>query len=526
MRNPGKPRNADLQTARIIPFVVLGIIGYSSYVLIKPLCVNYLLVKHDNIRAAAPILSIHCALLVLMLICFIRLIHITLFDPPYVPLGPSALRNQQAQYQKSKSRRGMKDIGAGEYEANRNSDGTSSDNAEAKNDPDSPGLELFYTKVIFRSEVDGRPTWCSSCQNWKPDRAHHCSSSNRCILRMDHFCPWVGGPLGETNYKFFLQVLGYGAIYCIQMVTVMAIYLRKQKVTQGESVNPQFAVVLGLAGFFGFFSGGLFAVSFYGTMRNMTQVEEHGSAIKVHTLAVLKPDYDEVIRVNPNWNSNPTFLYPQITYPLEYSQSKLAQGLEHPSKREGEPQVVDRPEFPPSTILSLTSQQTAPVQTTANSIVSSDPTVAPPAHYSGNRSYSREKPSARDQLAKRTFSILQTREGENPWDQGSYFRNIQCVLGRSIFEWFVPFKRSPLCNHEDSRSYYSLGPSVDRLIATLYFREANDETLTEDRYPPYMRIFLESLKQKRHEEMQAIGRATRNKLRSNDLENQIQMRNL
>jgi palmitoyltransferase len=49
---------------------------------------------------------------------------------------------------------------------------------------------LFYTKDVFTSELDGRPRWCSQCLNWKPDRAHHCSSSGRCILKMDHFCPW------------------------------------------------------------------------------------------------------------------------------------------------------------------------------------------------------------------------------------------------------------------------------------------------------------------------------------------------
>ena len=38
--------------------------------------------------------------------------------------------------------------------------------------------------------------YCRHCKAWKPDRAHHCRQLGRCVLRMDHFCPWVGTTVG------------------------------------------------------------------------------------------------------------------------------------------------------------------------------------------------------------------------------------------------------------------------------------------------------------------------------------------
>jgi len=53
-----------------------------------------------------------------------------------------------------------------------------------------PGTEQFYSKDIFQCDSMGLPIWCGSCRTWKPDRTHHCSDVGRCVLKLDHFCPW------------------------------------------------------------------------------------------------------------------------------------------------------------------------------------------------------------------------------------------------------------------------------------------------------------------------------------------------
>lgn len=83
---------------------------------------------------------------------------------------------------------------------------------------------------IFVCQPGGFPRWCQTCQVVKPDRAHHSRDSGRCVYKMgihpfaisvlitDHFCPWVGGMVGFTRYKFFLQFVTYTALFCIFIV--------------------------------------------------------------------------------------------------------------------------------------------------------------------------------------------------------------------------------------------------------------------------------------------------------------------
>ncbi|PQE15644.1 Palmitoyltransferase PFA5 protein [Rutstroemia sp. NJR-2017a BBW] len=215
-------RAANIWTARVIPWVLAGVVGYATYVLVAPLCVNYLLVKHSNKSAAIPILVIYFILFLLMASAFLRVVYMTTIDPPYAPLGAGAITRSR------KTKRKTDDIAGEEY--------TSGDSAATRNDPDSPGLELFYTKDVFTVERDGKPRWCSECCIWKLDRQHHCSVVGRCIYKMDHYCPWYVGCLNSANRaptnENLIRFVGYTAFYCLHLLVVMAFYIHQQVVTK------------------------------------------------------------------------------------------------------------------------------------------------------------------------------------------------------------------------------------------------------------------------------------------------------
>ncbi|KAJ7630941.1 DHHC palmitoyltransferase-domain-containing protein [Roridomyces roridus] len=60
--------------------------------------------------------------------------------------------------------------------------------------------------------------WCRKCWGPKPERTHHCSVCGKCVLKMDHHCPWMGNKcIGHRTYPAFLHF-----ILCI---TLLATYI-------------------------------------------------------------------------------------------------------------------------------------------------------------------------------------------------------------------------------------------------------------------------------------------------------------
>uniref|UniRef100_A0A0K0CU28 Palmitoyltransferase n=1 Tax=Angiostrongylus cantonensis TaxID=6313 RepID=A0A0K0CU28_ANGCA len=69
--------------------------------------------------------------------------------------------------------------------------------------------------------------YCYMCMSLKPDRAHHCSSCGRCVVKFDHHCPWINQCVNYTNYKQFLLYIFYSTLTVVWfLITSLECFVR------------------------------------------------------------------------------------------------------------------------------------------------------------------------------------------------------------------------------------------------------------------------------------------------------------
>ncbi|KAG6367244.1 hypothetical protein INS49_001429 [Diaporthe citri] len=176
---------ANRWTTRIIPIFLLAVIGFACWALTKPICIDFFIAR-NQLGSAIVLLVLHYIFLILMLVCYARTLYAVTYNAGVVPLEPKL------------------------------------------------GLESFYTRDFYTCRSDGLPIWCSDCQNWKPDRAHHSGEIQRCVQKMDHYCPWAGGMIGETAFfglfSFTMAAMSHG--YALSNITNIENLSRRTKVHQ------------------------------------------------------------------------------------------------------------------------------------------------------------------------------------------------------------------------------------------------------------------------------------------------------
>lgn len=86
------------------------------------------------------------------------------------------------------------------YEGWENNYKTIYDEAELKNSTNK--ILSPYDKKLY----------CQKCSMKRPARAHHCKICNKCVLKMDHHCPWIMNCVGHANQKYFILFLFYATI--------------------------------------------------------------------------------------------------------------------------------------------------------------------------------------------------------------------------------------------------------------------------------------------------------------------------
>ena len=122
---------------------------------------------------------------------------------------------------------------------------------------------------------NGRPRFCQKCEFRKPDRCHHCSMCNSCVLKMDHHCPWLANCIGFRNQKYFVLFLIHLCVFCgwSGVIAGIALWNYIEHATMGDFLPVQWALLFVVSAIVFLFVG-LFAGWHIGlVLRNLTTIE-------------------------------------------------------------------------------------------------------------------------------------------------------------------------------------------------------------------------------------------------------------
>ncbi|CAH0482591.1 unnamed protein product [Peronospora belbahrii] len=136
---------------------------------------------------------------------------------------------------------------------------------------------------------------CRRCNLLKPFRAHHCRFCDRCVLRMDHHCPWVANCVGEGNYKFFFHFIMYAFFILSMCVRALAgPFLAAFFSENAPRVAAEFSVIAVV----GFVLGGALAISLLVLIAFHLYLLFHGATtIEFH-------QYGRAFPFNQGWRKN------------------------------------------------------------------------------------------------------------------------------------------------------------------------------------------------------------------------------
>jgi palmitoyltransferase len=138
-------------------------------------------------------------------------------------------------------------------------------------DPPSSGVQTITVSST------GAPRYCKKCCTPKPDRTHHCSTCRRCVLKMDHHCPWLSTCLGLHNYKAFVLFLVYTSLYCWVCFAASGWWMWKELFEDSgylEELAPVNTILLSvIAGIMGLVLTGFTGWHVYLCVRGQTTIE-------------------------------------------------------------------------------------------------------------------------------------------------------------------------------------------------------------------------------------------------------------
>jgi len=102
---------------------------------------------------------------------------------------------------------------------------------------DEPAPSLAQRNPKERKKTTDEYRFCKKELKFKPDRAHYCAPMGRNVLRMDHYCPWLGNCVGHFNHRYFLLFLLYTvlSVNCSNVGLVRALWSHANSSTAGTT---------------------------------------------------------------------------------------------------------------------------------------------------------------------------------------------------------------------------------------------------------------------------------------------------
>ncbi|KAK7468920.1 palmitoyltransferase for Vac8p [Stygiomarasmius scandens] len=177
--------------------------------------------------------------------------------------------------------------------------------------------EVGLTEALTSPDDFSAPgKWCRACWAPKPERTHHCSFCGRCVLKMDHHCPWLGNRcIGHRTYPAFLHF-----ILCITLlasyiasISAHAFYYSITHPYNVDEMTPVHELLLAFAGVvFTLVIGSFFLYHLYLVTTNQTTLENISPFLLLRHLPIL-----------PNTDHSHRLSDPPLEHELSYQQRRL-----------------------------------------------------------------------------------------------------------------------------------------------------------------------------------------------------------
>lgn len=138
--------------------------------------------------------------------------------------------------------------------------------------------EVGLTEALMPDiDFDTPGSWCRKCWAPKPERTHHCATCGRCVLKMDHHCPWLGSKcIGHRTYPAFLHFLLSITLLStyIAVISISALWYAFNNPYTINADTPIHELMLAFAGIvFSIVVGSFFFYHVYLVSTNQTTLE-------------------------------------------------------------------------------------------------------------------------------------------------------------------------------------------------------------------------------------------------------------